>query len=129
MSNNKLLCTFVEKEDIENQLSALSHLYKIKNDKIFILDIEGSKEVILTYGADVFNLNTIPKNTIFVHRKQQSNTLFTINALNKLIYKITGSYNPSHEIDWSSYSNSVLLTRGEDLNILNTKLNKIHTIK
>ena len=33
------------------------------------------------YNVDQGNVHTIPDNTILVHRKKESNTLYTINAL------------------------------------------------
>jgi hypothetical protein len=71
-------------------------------------------------------VNTIPTNTILVHRKKESNTLYTINALNELIKSLNrGVVDPSFRIDWQHYKNSILLTQHNELKTLNTKIYKI----
>ena len=44
--------------------------------------------MLCTYNVEQGNTKDIPSNTIMVHRKKDSNTLYTINALNELIKKI-----------------------------------------
>jgi len=64
------------------------------------------------------------KNTINIHRKKSTNTLYTINALNEIIAQNNGS----RDIDWSEYEKCLLLTQkdSEDkLSIINTSLNNI----
>ena len=61
--------------------------YTIIYNKLFVLEIVGKDEYVITYNVDQGNVQTIPDNTILVHRKKESNTLYTINALNELIKK------------------------------------------
>jgi hypothetical protein len=49
------------------------------------LHIKSNDEYVCTYNVDQPNINNIPENTILVHRKKETNTLYTINALNELI--------------------------------------------
>jgi hypothetical protein len=61
-----------------------------------------------------------------VHRKKESNTLYTINALNTLIKELNNGYvDPSYKVDWNDYRNCILLTRGPELKRINTRLHKI----
>jgi hypothetical protein len=93
---------------------------------MFVLEIVGKDEYVVTYNVDQGNVQTIPENTILVHRKKESNTLYTINALNELIKKLNGGVvDTSYKIDWQHYRNCVLLTQHNDLNQLNTKIYKI----
>ena len=57
-------------------------------NKIFVLEVKDNNEFVLTYNIEMSNLASIPENTILVHRKKESNTLYTINALNELIKKL-----------------------------------------
>ena len=85
-----------------------------------------NNEYVITYNVDQGNVNTIPENTILVHRKKETNTLYTINALNELIKKLNdGVVDMSYRVNWLHYRNSILLTQHNELKQLNTKVFKI----
>ena len=124
--NNKLFCTFTDLEGLDALLEDIQSKYTIIYNKMFVLEIVGKDEYVVTYNVDQGNVQTIPDNTILVHRKKESNTLYTINALNELIKKLNGGVvDTSYKIDWQHYRNCVLLTQHNDLNQLNTKIYKI----
>ena len=124
--NNKLFCTFTDLEGMDALIEDIKAKYDIIYNKLFVLEIVGKNEYVITYNVDQTNLNSIPDNTILVHRKKESNTLYTINALNELIKKLNGGVvDTSYKIDWQHYRNCVLLTQHNDLNQLNTKIYKI----
>ena len=50
------------------------------NNKLFVLEIVGKDEYVITYNVEQGNVHAIPENTILVHRKKESNTLYTNNA-------------------------------------------------
>ena len=80
----------------------------------------------ITYNVDQGNVSEIPTNTILVHRKKETNTLYTINALNELIKKLNGGVvDTKFPINWQHYRNCVLLTQHGDLKQLNTKIHDI----
>jgi len=124
--NNKLFCTFTKLEDSEDLIQELSGKYSIMYNKVFILEVLDQDEYVLTYSIDQGNVNSIPENTILVHRKKETNTLYTINALNELIKKLNGGVvDTSYKITWNHYKNCILLTQHGKLNQLNTKIHKI----
>lgn len=124
--NNKLFCTFTDLGNLDNLVSELSSKYSIIYNKMFVLEIVGKNEYVVTYNVEQGNVNDIPENTILVHRKKESNTLYTINALNELIKKLNGGVvDTKFPIDWNHYRNCVLLTQHNELNQLNTKIYKI----
>ena len=93
---------------------------------MFVLEIVDTQEYVVTYNVEQGNVHTIPDNTILVHRKKDSNTLYTINALNELIKRLNGGVvDPRFRIDWQHYKNTILLTQQNELKELKTK---IHTI-
>ena len=93
---------------------------------MFVLFIKSTNEYVITYNVEQGNINTIPENTILVHRKKESNTLYTINALNDLIKKLNGGeIDPTYKIEWPNYKNCILLTQHGDVKQLNTKIYKI----
>jgi len=124
--NNKLFCTFSTETDLENNLAQIKEKYKIIYNKIFVLYSKSQDEYICTYNVDFGNVSAFLDNTILVHRKKETNTLYTINALNTLIKSINGGVlDTSYKVDWTDYRNCVLLTKGPELKRINTKLFRI----
>lgn len=124
--NNKLFCTFTSGEELDELVSELSTVYTIMYNKMFVLFVKSTNEYVITYNVDQGNVNTIPENTILVHRKKETNTLYTINALNELIKKLNdGVVDMAYRVNWPHYRNSILLTQHNELKQLNTKVFKI----
>ena len=124
--NNKLFCTFTSGEELDELVSELSTIYTIMYNKMFVLFVKSTNEYVVTYNVDQNNVNEIPENTILVHRKKETNTLYTINALNELIRKLNGGVvDISYRVSWPHYRNSILLTQHNELKQLNTKVFKI----
>jgi len=124
---NKLFCTFSSKEGLDETLREINKEYTILYKKIFVLASQDSEEFLCTYNIEIEGSQTkILPNTILLHRKKDSNTLYTINALNTLIKQLNGGVlDTSFAINWQDYKNSVLLTQGDDLKRLNTTIHKI----
>jgi hypothetical protein len=124
--NNKLFCTFTTLDDLDDLVDSLTRSYTIMYDKIFVLEVKDNNEYVLTYNIEMANIASIPDNTILVHRKKESNTLYTINALNELIKKLNGGVvDTRFQIDWQHYKNTILLTQQNELRQLKTKIYKI----
>lgn len=124
--SNKLFCTFATEDTLERILEEIQERYKIIYNKIFVLYSKSQEEYICTYNVDFGNVGAFLENTILVHRKKESNTLYTINALNTLIKELNGGVlDTSYRINWPDYRNCVLLTKGPELKRVNTKLYKI----
>ena len=123
---HKLFCTFTPVEELENTLSNLQRRYTILFGKIFVLKIQDQEEYVCTYNIEPALMRSFPENTILVHRKKESNTLYTINALNQLILILNnGILNKNFKIHWNKYRNCILLTKGNELKKLDTTLHKI----
>jgi hypothetical protein len=124
--NNRLFCSFTTLDGIDPLVESITNSYTIMYNKMFVLYIKSTDEYVVTYNVEQGNVSDIPDNTILVHRKKESNTLYTINALNELIKKLNGGVvNPKFIIDWQHYRNCVLLTNHNELKQLNTKIYKI----
>lgn len=125
---NRLFCSFSKKEELDDKLSEIIREYKILYNKIFVLSSPESDEYLCTYNIEVEGPTTkILPNTILLHRKKESNTLYTINALNAVIKsKNSGVLDNSYQIEWQEFKNSVLLTQSDgSLRKLNTAIHKI----
>jgi len=125
LTANKLFCTFTPLGDLDDLLVNIQTNYNLLTNKIFVLHVKSTNEYVCTYNLDSSSKD-FPENTILVHRKKESNTLYTINALNELIKKLNGGIvDTSYKINWIHYKNCILLTQQNELKQLNTRLHKI----
>lgn len=124
---NKLFATFSSKDKLEETLQTIKETYSILYGKIFVLESPDTDEVLCTYNIDPVNSSSrILPNTILLHRKKETNTLYTINALNLLVKELNeGVMDPNYKVNWPDFKNTVLLTQGTDLRKLGTKIHKI----
>jgi len=122
----QLLCSFTTEESFEQTLKTIFESYDLFSRKIFILKLEPSKELVISYNI-IPNANVrFLSNTIMVHRKKETNTMYTINALNRLIIDLNnGILDKSYKIDWNGYRNSMVLTDGDGYKVMKTKLFRI----
>ena len=126
LMGNRLFCTFTGLDELDELIGHLSNKYDIMYNKMFVLHVKNNTEYVVTYNVDQGNVNDIPDNTILVHRKKESNTLYTINALNELIKKLNGGVvDTRYPINWAHYKNCILLTQHNEIKQLNTKIFKI----
>ena len=126
--NNRLYCTFTTPDNIKEITSTIQTSYVILFNKIFVLESLDGEKIMLTYNVDMGNSSTsgIIDNTILVHRKKQTNTLYTINALNELIKSLNNGYlDKKFPINWNDYKNSILLIQTEGFNKIDTKIREI----
>ena len=122
----QLLCTFTTESSFEDLLTKIFGGYELFSRKIFILKLEPSKELVISYNIiPNQNMEFLP-NTIMTHRKKETNTLYTINALNRLIESLNGGrLDKSYQIEWGDYRNSMILTDGDGFKIMKTNLFRI----
>ena len=126
--NNRLYCTFISYDDIKKTTDKLQESYTILFNKIFVLESLDGEKIMLTYNVDLGNTNGefAIGNTILVHRKKQTNTLYTINALNELIKSLNEGYlDKSYPINWNDYKNCILLIQEDNLKRIDTKIKEI----
>ena len=127
---NKLFCTFSPKDKLEETLDVIQGEYSIMYGKIFVLESPNSEELLCTYNIEIEGTTTkVLPNTILLHRKKETNTLYTINSLNLLIKSLNeGVLDTSFRINWPDYRNTVLLSQGDELKKLSTKIHRIVNI-
>ena len=126
--NNRLYCTFVPEENVESTVDKIKTSYSILFNKIFVLESLDGEKIMLTYNVDMGNSSGdfLVNNTILVHRKKQTNTLYTINALNELIKSLNNGYlDKSYTVNWNDYKNCILLIQTDGFNRINTKVKDI----
>ena len=125
----QLLCTFTNQKNLEQTTHDITKNFNVIFEKIYVLQNENkTHELICTYNVDQdeeINYNDV-KNTISLHRKKKTNTLYTINALNELIMEINnGILDTSYQIPWDVYKNTILITNKDGLSRIPTRILKI----
>ena len=126
--NNRLYCTFTTVDAYEEVANTIQTSYVILFDKLFVLESLDGEKIMLTYNVDMGNSSGdfLVNNTILVHRKKQTNTLYTINALNELIKSLNNGYlDKSYTVNWNDYKNCILLIKTDGFNRINTKVKDI----
>ena len=123
----QLLCTFCTKQDFEDTTQLISMASEIVFNKIYVFEnMDDSNSLICTYNVEKTEDFIQNNKTMAIHRKKETNTLYTINALNEAIRKENnGILDKSYSLNWESYRNSLLLTNDAGLNVIRTKLYKI----
>ena len=125
----QLLCTFTTQFNLDQSIIDITKHFKIVFDKIYVIQNEDKpKELICTYNVDQeddIDFNKV-KNTISLHRKKITNTLYTINALNELIKLINnGVLDTSYQVEWDMYKNMILISNKDGLSRIPTRILKI----
>ena len=126
--NNRLYCTFTTVDAYEEVANTIQTSYVILFNKLFVLESLDGEKIMLTYNVDMGNSSSesMVNNTILVHRKKYTNTLYTINALNELIKNLNnGVLDKKFPINWENYKNCILLIQAESFNRIDTKIKEI----
>ena len=125
----QLLCTFTTEDQLTKTIETIVNAYSIAFNKIYILEnVDDPKVICCTY-----NINTndkvnwpAPDSTISLHRKKISNTLYTINALNKFVAEKNGGLEDKNfRVPWEECRNMILVTAYGALKKIRTKVRDI----
>jgi len=120
-----LLCTFVHKNDLQLVLDLIQKTYELDSDVIFILsNVDKPYQYYCTYN--VVGQYELSPSTILIHRKSDTNTLYTINAMNQIIKNVNnGILDTTYQLNWDNYKNSMILIQNDEVIQINLKLEKI----
>ena len=124
----QLLCTFTSKPRLNDTLDIIIGCNEVLYEKVYVFQNENDLgQLICTYNIEYkydYEENII--DTISLHRKKQSNTLYTINALNEVIReKNDGVLDKSYMVDWLEFENTLLLTNESGLSKIPNKIHQI----
>jgi hypothetical protein len=85
-------------------------------------DADNRNDLYVTFNIEAVGYTKTP-NTISIHRKKETNTLYTVNALNTIICAANnGVLDKMFQVDWTLYRNSLLLTNDEGLRRIQLQL-------
>ena len=124
----QLLCTFAKKNSLNEIIDIIISCNKVLFDKIYVFEnAQEPANLICTYNVEFETdfMEGIP-NTISLHRKKHTNTLYTINALNQIIVQLNnGVLDKRFPVPWKDYRNCILLYNDDKLMEIKTKIHKI----
>lgn len=128
----QLLCTFTKVNKLNETVEEIKGCYTLAFNKIYVLEnATNAKELICSYNINLGNelKGEIPMNTISVHRKKETNTIYTINALNYVIALLNdGKVDTKFPVPWNNYKNMILVTNTEGLKKIETKVHSVVSI-
>jgi len=119
----QLLCTFAHKKDLELIVDYVTKSYTISEQRMFVFsDADNRNDIYITFNIEATGYSKTP-NTISIHRKKETNTLYTVNALNTIIRGANnGVMDKSFAVDWTLYHNSLLMTNANALRRIQLQL-------
>tara|TARA_R110000824_G_scaffold146823_1_gene315935 strand:+ start:4317 stop:4736 length:420 start_codon:yes stop_codon:yes gene_type:complete len=139
MSDTLLLATFVQSRSVADTIEKIKDNFDVIGDKIFLLQDKSNKhKKIITYNIMKNKEIIFPSvihNTISLHRKKETNTLYTLNALNEIVKQQNdGKIDKEFSVEWDKYVNTLLITYQDEITgdneikIINTNLINIINI-
>jgi hypothetical protein len=136
--SNLLLATFVKSGNVRHVVDLIKNNFEVVSGKIFVLQDESDRnKKILTYNIinDELVFSEIISNTISLHRKQETNTLYTLNALNEVVKLENDGYEGAeYPVNWENWRNCLVVTQKNEetgdfeLKRIDTRLNNIINI-
>lgn len=126
----QLVCTFTRKHQVQDVLTNIKDNFSILNNKVFHFKSFDTKEdAILSYNIVMDSYKKFLPNSIMVHQKKETNTIYTINALNELIMNLNnGILDKTYPIEWERYRNSALLKNKEGFRVVKIFFVRVYSI-
>jgi hypothetical protein len=125
--NTQLLCLFTTKGELDKSVEFVLNQYILTNPNVFVLENKINEgELYITFNVEKGSSAIDSEwKTILVHRKKQSNTIYTINALNEVVKSKTGGIlDNSYMIDWDEFKNCIITTSSIGYKKIPTKVFK-----
>ena len=125
----QLVCTFSRKHQVQETLDSIKDNFSILNNKIFhFKSLETREDVMLSYNVIMDSYKKFLPNSIMVHQKRETNTIYTINALNELIMNLNnGILDKKYPIEWERYRNCALLKNKEGFRVVKIFLVRVYS--
>ena len=124
------VCTFVKKHQIEDTLDDIRNEFTVLNNKAFLMKSSDLvNELILSYNVLLDSHKEFLPGSILVHRKKETNTVYTINALNALIMNLNnGVLDKTYPINWETYRDTMLLKKPDGLKIIKIEILRVYSL-
>ena len=108
---SQLLCTFTTLQELPSCIAKIHTTYQVdcvSNMKCYQY-VEALNRIVCVYNTT--STRSRLSDTITINRKKETETLYSINALNTLIYELNnGVLDKNYRIDWTQYKNTLMLS-------------------
>lgn len=117
MNNNKLLCTFAREDNYQYVTRQIRNRKDFNKELgVLIYKCKDSNDIYLIYNIDENIHSNGSIKSIVIHRKKSTDTYYTINALNQVIWLNNGGkFDENYSVKWENYSNQILLMKNNKL--------------
>jgi hypothetical protein len=126
--NRQLVCTFATQNQLLTTMRSILSSFDIMYNRVYIFEsVENRNDVFYTYNIrGVKPGQQFLPNTISIHRKKQSNTFYTINALNNLIQEINnGVLDKEYAVEWDNYRDMAILINDNMLKKVKLRMKEV----
>ena len=107
---SQLLCTFTTVSELPSCITRIHKTYQVDNvSNMRCYQYVSEPSVVCIYNT--INTQSRMSDTITINRKKDTETLYSINALNALIREQNnGVLDKTYRVDWTQFTNRLLLT-------------------
>ena len=117
-----LLMSFSSTEDYRSRLQEIREVFRPEGG-IFVLENRfDENEIFITFNTE-YNFKMV--GYIKINKKKDTNTLFTIDAVNQLSIQESGVIDSNFVPNWNEFHNCLLLIRNGELAVIPTKIKEI----
>ena len=110
---SQLLCTFTSVFELPECITEIHRTYGVDNvENMKCYQYIKEQSVVCIYNT--YNITARMKSTITINRKKDTETIYSINALNALIREQNnGVLDKTYRVEWNNYASRLLLTDRE----------------
>ena len=119
MNRRQLFCSFATPVNLKTVINFIVTNFEPVNNLVFIYqNADNSKQLVITYNIVNDKQKKVDTtNALAIHRKTETNTFYSINALNTLIKLVNNNVlDTNYKVDWDLYVDTLLLTSKGELN-------------
>ena len=117
-----LLMSFSSEDEYRTQLQTIREIYRPDSNIFVIQNRYDDNEIFITFNTE-YNFKT--PGIIKIHKKKQTSTLFSVDAVNHLSIQENGKIDKEWSPNWEEFNNCLLLMRDGDLAVIPTKVREI----
>ena len=117
-----LLMSFSSEDEYKTHLQVIREIYRPDSSLFVLQNCDNHNEIFITFNTE-YNFKT--PGIIKIHKKRETNTLFSVDSINELSIRANGKIDKEWIPNWEQYRNSLLLMRDGELCIIPTKIREI----
>jgi hypothetical protein len=121
-----LLMSFSSESEYRTHLQVIREIYRPDSSLFVLQNRDNDNEIFITFNTQ-YNFKT--PGIIKIHKKRETNTLFSVDSVNELSMRTNGKIDKEWSPNWEEYRNSLLLMRDGELAVIPTKIKEILKIE